>query len=189
MLLLAVTALGIAGVLATGGRLSGLSRIRFRCGGALAAAGAIQVAITTWTQGPAHLHEILHVASYACAGYFVVVNARVPGVAVLGFGGLLNAFAITANGGVMPASPGAVASAGIPDAAGAFANSQATEGAHLWFLGDVFAIPEAWPLANVFSVGDVVIAAGLVYALRRICGSRGAAARIPSTEGAPAAAR
>ena len=26
-----------------------------------------------------------------------------------------------------------------------------------WFLGDVFAIPKGWPLANVFSVGDVVI--------------------------------
>ena len=169
MLLLAVIAIGVAGVVATGGRLARLGGVRFRRGGALAAAGAVQVVITTWTHGPAHLHEVLHLASYALAAYFVVANVRIHGVALVGSGGALNALAIGANGGVMPAAPGAVATAGIPEAAGGFANSQTVEGANLWFLGDVFAIPEAWPLANVFSVGDVVIAAGVVYALHRLC--------------------
>jgi hypothetical protein len=42
----------------------------------------------------------------------------------------------------------------------------------LAFLGDVFAIPRGWPLANVFSVGDVLIAVGVVVAVHGICGSR-----------------
>jgi purine nucleosidase/pyrimidine-specific ribonucleoside hydrolase len=33
-------------------------------------------------------------------------------------------------------------------------------GTALWFLGDVFAVPAAVPLANVFSIGDVLIALG-----------------------------
>jgi hypothetical protein len=39
------------------------------------------------------------------------------------------------------------------------------EGARLWFLGDVFAIPASWPLANVFSVGDLLIAIGCVWTI------------------------
>lgn len=187
MLLLAVVALGVVGVVATGGHPSQLGCVRFRRTGALAAAGAVQVVITTWTHGPPHLHEALHLLSYACAAYFVVANARVPGVLLVGSGGLLNAAAIAANGGVMPAAPGAVATAGIPDAAGGFANSQAVDGANLWFLGDVFAVPETWPLANVFSVGDVVIAVAVVYALHRLC--RRPLVPRPTTEGMVAAAR
>ena len=46
-----------------------------------------------------------------------------------------------------------------------FANAAYVEHARLWFLGDVFAIPASWPLANVFSVGDVLIALGAAWAI------------------------
>jgi hypothetical protein len=39
-------------------------------------------------------------------------------------------------------------------------------------LGDVFYIPASWPLSNVFSVGDVLIALGVAWAVHGICGSR-----------------
>ena len=42
----------------------------------------------------------------------------------------------------------------------------------LAFLGDVFSLPASWPLSNVFSVGDILIALGIVWALHRICRSR-----------------
>lgn len=42
----------------------------------------------------------------------------------------------------------------------------------LLFLGDVFAIPASWPFANVFSVGDVLIAVGAAYSIHATCGSR-----------------
>ena len=32
----------------------------------------------------------------------------------------------------------------------------------LWFLGDVFALPARLPLANVFSVGDLLIGLGMI---------------------------
>ncbi|RME44855.1 MAG: hypothetical protein D6791_12135, partial [Chloroflexi bacterium] len=44
----------------------------------------------------------------------------------------------------------------------------ATEGTRLRFLTDIFAIPRQVPLANVFSVGDVLIALGGMYFLQRV---------------------
>jgi hypothetical protein len=72
----------------------------------------------------------------------------------------------------MPASPEAVAAAGLPPDPPGFANSAVLPDPRLAFLGDVFAIPRSWPLANVFSVGDVLIAVGAAAAVQGICGSR-----------------
>jgi hypothetical protein len=57
----------------------------------------------------------------------------------------------------------------------------------LWFLGDVFAIPAGWPLANVFSVGDVLILLGAAVASFRVSGTRWSSPWTPPT--APAAPR
>jgi len=65
----------------------------------------------------------------------------------------------------MPATHGALATAGVTPSGETFANSAYVEHARLWFLGDVFAIPASWPLANVFSVGDVLIALGAAWAI------------------------
>jgi hypothetical protein len=53
-----------------------------------------------------------------------------------------------------------------------FQSSAAVAEPRFAFLGDVFAIPASWPLGNVFSVGDVLIGAGLAWGLHRVCGSR-----------------
>ena len=37
------------------------------------------------------------------------------------------------------------------------------------WLGDVFAIPRGWPLANVFSIGDVVIVVAVGYFAHMVC--------------------
>ncbi len=108
---------------------------------------------------PGGVAGALHLVSYAAALAFVVANRRWRGVLVLGLGGALNLVAITANGGVMPARPGAVEAAGLDHGDG-FENSAPIDDADLWFLGDVFAVPEPLPLANVFSVGDVMIVIG-----------------------------
>src|SRR5436189_244962 len=60
-----------------------------------------------------------------------------------------------------------------------FANSMAISSAKLSFLGDIFAIPKSLPLSNVFSVGDICVAAGAVVTLHRVSGS----ALIPSGRG------
>jgi hypothetical protein len=74
----------------------------------------------------------------------------------------MNLLAIALNGGYMPASRHALEVAG-EQFAGAAANNSTVihEGTRLWFLGDVFAIPDGTILSNVFSVGDVLIIAGV----------------------------
>jgi hypothetical protein len=39
----------------------------------------------------------------------------------------------------------------------------------LSFLGDIFAVPRELPFANVFSIGDVLIAAGAIVVIHALC--------------------
>ena len=81
-----------------------------------------------------------------------------------------NLLAIAVNGGTMPANMDAWARAGLdPIPADVFDNSTALSDPKLLFLGDVFAIPAGWPLANVFSIGDVLIVLGGTYLAHRWC--------------------
>ena len=174
MILLAVLILGLLTVPLAGGRLARLADIELRHLWAVVAAIGLQILIISvfpdryeWTHVP------LHLASYVFAGWFVWANRRLPGMIVIGVGAACNAIAIVANGGVMPASPTAMRAAGLPIEEGGFANSAAVEDPNLLFLGDIFSIPDSWPIIdNVFSVGDVLIAIGIVILLHGVCGSR-----------------
>ena len=173
MLVLGLLAIVVATVPLAGGRLGRLGGIAFRRRWAGVAALVAQSAILRlFDHGDPALLGALHVATYALLFVFLTANLDVPGLVVLAAGGALNALAITANHGVMPARPGALAAAGIPDAAGAFVNSGAVADPRLWFLGDVFAVPHGLPLANVFSVGDLLVLAGAFLLVHRQCRSR-----------------
>lgn len=182
-LLAAALIASIATVPLAGGRLSALADVSLRWMPALLAAIALQVIVLdVFPAASPALLGLLHVASYAFAGAWVVANRRVPGLLFVGIGGALNALAIGANGGVMPASPGALDRAGMAATTGEFTNSAAVADPRLAALGDVWAIPAGLPLASVFSVGDVLLAIGAAYGLHVICSSRvGAAAsrRLP----------
>ena len=169
MLLGLATVLCLLSVPLAGGRLRALSELPLRGGGWLCAAIALQVlVIEVVPDAPAPLPALGHVASYAMTAIAVWLNRRLPFLWLLALGGALNALAIAVNGGVMPARAGALAAAGL-DTADGFANSAAVAHAHLAFLGDVFAVPAAWPAANVFSVGDVLIVLGLLAFLHAWC--------------------
>jgi hypothetical protein len=144
-----------------GGRLGAIAELRFAAVPAVVIAIGLQVVIITLIPGgsPA-LHQVAHVVSYCCAGWFVWANRRLPGLALIAAGGACNLLAIAANGGVMPASAGALRAAGRTGHDDAFLNSAAVAHPHLQFLGDVFPTPAALPFANVFSVGDVLLVAG-----------------------------
>jgi Family of unknown function (DUF5317) len=172
MFLVAVVLASALAVPLLGGRLGALAEVRLRLPWALPAALAVQVLALDAPGVPGWLRRSLHVASYLVAGVFLVANRRLPGMALVGLGAAANLLVIAANGGVMPAAPAALAAAGMPADPPEFENSAALADPRLAFLGDVFAIPAGWPLANVFSVGDVLIAAGAVVAVHRICGSR-----------------
>jgi hypothetical protein len=178
---------------AAGGRLSALEEVRLRWVWLVALAFAIQVVIVTLApEGDTTLHRVVHVMTYALAGACVLRNLDLRFVWVVALGGLLNFVAIAANGGVMPASRGALAAAGLDVRSGDFANSDFVENAHVWFLGDVFAVPAGWPGANVFSVGDLVMLLGALLVLHAATGSRLFAARRTAprrAQGSPAARR
>jgi hypothetical protein len=75
-----------------------------------------------------------------------------------------NVAAILANGGHMPALPSALRAAGLHF--GHSRNSALMLHANLSWLVDRWAAPAWIPWANVFSIGDVLIAAGgLLFAL------------------------
>lgn len=108
--------------------------------------------------------EAIHIGTYLASFAFLWLNRHIPGAIGIGIGAGANAAAIFANGGVMPASPHAWERSGLPVAAeGQFENSNLTADAKLAFLGDIFYIPESWPLSNVFSIGDVIIVLAGTY--------------------------
>jgi len=174
-----------------GGRLSQLESVRLRWLWLAFVAFGVQVMLVTVVpHGDTDLHRILHLATYALVGLCVLRNLDLRFLWVAAFGGLLNLVAIAANGGVMPASRGALETAGLEVQSGSFANSDAVDGAHVAFLGDVFAIPAGWPGANVFSVGDVVMLVGVFLAIHAAAGSRLVGSErtaLPRSQGSPAA--
>jgi hypothetical protein len=171
--MVAILVLAVATVPLAGGRLQELAGVRLRLPWTLPVALAIQLVITTVVpNGPRTLYAGAHLVSYGFGATFLAANRRIPGIWLLALGASLNLVVIVANGGVMPADPDALRLAGWPVTSSDFENSTALADPRLAFLGDVFAIPEAVPLANVFSIGDVLIVIGGIWALHRICGSR-----------------
>jgi hypothetical protein len=150
----------VAGYLA-GGRLEHLGALRLRWAPLALLGLAIQVLIFSdpvsglvGDAGP-----VVYVASTVIVLLAVLRNVAIPGVALIAIGAACNLAAIVANGGWMPADANALASVGgLP--AGA-SNSIVVADPALRPLTDVFVLPTALPLANVFSVGDVLIGVGI----------------------------
>ena len=171
VLMLVVFALCLLTVPLTGGKLTRLGDLRLRLPGLAVGAIGLQVLIVTVAPGDAlaGLHAPLHVLSYGLLGAFGWVNRRVTGVPVVLAGGALNAVAILANGGVMPADPAIADAAANHAAPGEFINSTAMDDARLGFLGDVLATPDSLPLQNVYSVGDAIVVLGLLVVVHAAC--------------------
>jgi Family of unknown function (DUF5317) len=170
--LIAVVVLAALSVPLAGGRLGALVEVRLRRMWAIFVALGMEIAAIDLPGLPEGVRAALMVAAYPVLAVFLAANWRVPGMPLVALGGALNLLTISVNGGVMPASPSALAGAGLDPAAPGFQNSTALDDPRLPFLGDIFSIPASWPLSNVFSVGDVLIALGVAWALHGICGSR-----------------
>jgi hypothetical protein len=172
---------GILVGLLAGGHLDALAAFRFRWGWLAVAGLLIQVVLFTPTgdQLAGGVGPLLYVLSTLAVFVAVIRNIRLPGMALVAVGALSNLAAIAANGGFMPASAAALAAAGL-DGPGSHTNSVVLDNPVLEPLTDIFAIPAWLPMANVFSVGDVLIGVGIVIvlaaAMRRSVGSAGRAA-------------
>ena len=128
-----------------------------------------QLLITLIPGFPEMAGEALHLLTFAAAAAFMWANRRLPGTMWIAVGAGLNLAAIAANGGTMPASAWAWRTAGFDALTGGFENSNVVVSPRLAWLGDVFAIPSEWPLANVFSVGDVIVVVGVGYFAHCAC--------------------
>ena len=157
---------GILAGLVARGRIDALGEFKFLWGW-LAVAGLL-VQVLLFTQAGDELAggfgPALYVLSTLAVFVAVLRNVRVPGMAIVALGAISNLAAITANGGAMPADPGALAMAGL-DGPGVHTNSVVLADPALRPLTDILAIPASWPLANVFSVGDVLIGLGIVVVI------------------------
>ncbi len=155
------------------GRLSRLADVELQkvwlAGGAI----AIQILIISVVPGLlGPLSEPVHMLTYVMLGAFAWFNRGIAGLPVIALGGLLNFVCITANGGVMPSDPDAMAAIGRELGTREFDNSAAVANPKLAFLGDIIATPASWPVHNIYSVGDLLILAGAFVLVHVACGSR-----------------
>ena len=188
MIILVAIPIGILVGLLARGNLGNLAGFRFRWGWVAVAGLLIQVALFTPTgdaiagsAGPA-----IYVASTLAVFLAVLRNIRLPGVPIVALGSISNLAAIIANGGFMPADAGALAIAGFTDA-GSHTNSVVLEQPVLQPLTDVFAIPAGIPFANVYSIGDVLIAVGIVVMIATLMRRPDVASTAAPTPALPAA--
>jgi Family of unknown function (DUF5317) len=154
MIVLATLAVIVATLLLSGRRPRHLGDIQVKAAWAAVTAVLAQIAI-------------VNITTYGLAAWFVVANRRISGLWIIAVGAALNLAAIAANDGVMPASPAAVRTAGRESGLDKFVNSRSDPDARLAVLGDIFAIPQGWPLANVFSIGDIILVIGTAIVLDR----------------------
>lgn len=166
MFMLWAIPIGIVAGLLVGGRLDNLAAFRFRWGWLAVAGLAVQVVLFTpaGDQFAGGFGPALYVLSTLAVFAAVLRNIRLRGMPIVALGALSNLAAIAANGGFMPASASALAAAGL-DGPGSHTNSVVLENPALEPLTDIFAIPAWLPMANVFSVGDMLIGVGIVIVI------------------------
>lgn len=185
MVLFFAVAVGLILGFLLGGSTAGFGVARFRYLPLLMAALLVQVLIFTPLMGQmAIIHRIgpyLYMASILMTLLVLYKNLRIPGLSIILIGAVLNAVVIFANGGFMPTR------ADLLEEAGRLGNVQqseedasagerlthtnsviADEDTRLYFLGDTIAIPDGFPLANVISIGDIMIAIGAAVTTARV---------------------
>ena len=164
-ILYAIPAGVLAGLLLRG-RLDGLLALRFRW--APLAIGGLLVQVVLFSALGDRLagdfDRQVYVLSTLAVLLAVLRNLALPGLPLVALGSLSNLAAIVANGGLMPADPGALRIAGF-DGPGEHTNSVVLADPALRLLTDIFALPAGIPFANVFSIGDVLIAIGIAWAI------------------------
>ena len=169
MIIVAASILAVLTVPLTGRSLAPLAKLPLRRVWLVWLSIALQLVITLVPGFPNWLGQPLHLSTFALSALFMWTNRHLPGVLLLALGAGLNLAAIASNGGTMPASDWAWRTAGFPTLVDEFENSNVVHGARLPWLGDVFAIPKGWPLANVFSIGDVIIVIAIAYFAHTWC--------------------
>ena len=166
LILVPLLMIGVGWVL--GGRLSALRSLPIRWGALpLTAFGLQWVLVRVPGADPLPVLGAAFAASYIPLILFLWINRGLPGLKLALVGTLLNLTVILANGGFMPIAPATLATA-FPDRPALVVGQRIPRGkdvvlpadrAHLAGLGDTLIM--TWPFRSVFSIGDLVLSAGL----------------------------
>lgn len=170
MLLLYSIAVGLLLGRLLGGRARNLEQVQFAWWPLALAGLLVQLVLfadpvqeRVGAEGP-----VIYVISTLAVLAALLRNLRLPGLAILATGAILNLIPILANGGYMPSSPEVwhelTGVAAIP--VDHYSNVVLIgPGTAFAFLGDIFSFPRPLPMATAFSLGDAVIALGAVVFL------------------------
>lgn len=161
VLITLVLAVGIG--LISGGRLSGLSAMRFRLGPAALAGLLLQFLVP-----PGIWQDVLLIASFILLSAFAVVNLKVAGFSLILAGILMNFLVIAVNHGMPVPRWSLERSDQIQELnflikEGGAKHHLATEDDTLLFLADVLPLPS--PIRQSVSAGDVVAYVGVAYVI------------------------
>jgi len=179
LILFLAVVIGIGVALARGGKLYRLADIRFRLGWLALLCLLVQMYVIYYpaerVQMERSFHAALMMGSYALLTIVVLVNRRTTGMVVIGLGLLLNLAVMASNGGYMPVTREAIITTGtrsaqeLPPEGARLPRSKdvllPADETRLWILSDVITAPRM-PLARVYSVGDLIVAAGAFLALQ-----------------------
>jgi hypothetical protein len=166
--------------LVSGGSVARLGNLRFSWAPLIVVGMVVQLLLFSTSLGDAlgPAAPLVYVASNLAVLVAVWKNRSIPGLPLVLVGGAANLLAICANGGYMPVSSAALTALGrgAPDG---YVNSRFVDGAVLGPLTDQFAMPAWMPMANIFSVGDVLIGVGVAIAIVAV--TRGRAPMVDRT--------
>ena len=173
MSLLSAVAIGLLIGLITGGRLANLAALRIRWWALVVVGLVIQLLIFTPVLPVPHSWlRPAYVLSDLLALVFVLANVRITGMPAVALGSASNLVAIVANGGSMPVDAHLLSVArGATYARAVAAGQEPTNSViagpqtRLGWLTDRILIPPPFPLSTVLSIGDFLIAAGIVWVI------------------------
>jgi hypothetical protein len=156
-----------------------VARIPLRSSWLALVAVALQLPLLRAPPGPTQdigIQRALFLASFLLLLAFVWRNRRIPSILIVGLGVICNLLAVTLNGGFMPITPetlveinpgSTVAQWRVGSHYGHSKDvimiEQATK---LWALSDILVVPPPFPRPTAFSVGDLIIAAGIVVLMQ-----------------------
>jgi hypothetical protein len=170
MSLLSALIVGLALGFVFGGRPQNLGQLKLRSNVLIFVSLAIQLVLFTGLSLPADAVTTAYMISGLLGLIWLAQNFRVAGVPCMLLGTLSNFVTIALNGGRMPIEGVLLAKIRGADyvrelASGTVTSNSSLVNDHtqLWFLTDQILIPKPWPLPTVLSLGDLIIAAGVVW--------------------------
>jgi len=181
MILCAALMIALLAVVLRGGSIRPLVHLPLRWGWLALILFAAQAYLIFWpepkAQGLLSPRAMILVLSYLILIFVAWSNRSLPGMNLILVGIALNFLVIVANGGFMPVAPQTLIRGGHTHLVAALESGARVsrskdvllwpEQTKLWFLSDIFVIPERYPLAGSFSLGDVLIASGAFILLQR----------------------